>query len=118
VRDGFLAQTRDGRAATAAVTSIPSQVGGYSLRRQGTGHNRQVAADHGMPAELSPQGAFGVHAAGEHDEAAGLLVQTLHDSQARQFSFRQSPLLSCDQLRHQIFQRRGQFLAPLVPRFF
>src|SRR5262245_52956569 len=78
--DGFLAFLAAPAAAAAAITAITDQGRANRLCFHLARHDGQIAALDRMRLELPSQAALGVHGAGEDDEAAGLLVQALHDA--------------------------------------
>jgi hypothetical protein len=79
MRNGFLPHALQRRAATPAVPAVADQAGGNSLRQHDTGHHRQVTPHDGVPAKLPSQALLHNDGAGKDDQAARLLVQSMHD---------------------------------------
>ena len=119
MRDRFLAETGLVGAAAAAVAAVADEGRGDALRRHEARHHGEIAARDGVGTELLTQAALGGDGAREDDKAARLLVEPMHDAQARQRSLADPALAPRDDLRHEIFQgRRQRLAAAFVPVAF
>ncbi len=81
--DCLLADSGEGVTAAPAVAPVASEEGFDRLGLDPSMHEREIAAEDAMLAKLQAQAAFGVHGAAEDDQAAGFLVEPLHDAEAR-----------------------------------
>src|SRR5439155_2538829 len=87
VRDGLFADARQLGAATAAIAAISDQAGGNALRRKQARNDRQISAKDSVGTKLLSQSSFGRDGASEDHQAAGLLIDAVHDSQTGWGSF-------------------------------
>ena len=98
-------------AAAAAVAPVADEGRGDALRRHEARHHGEIAARDGVGTELLTQAALGDDGAREDDKAARLLVEPMHDAQARQRSLADPALAPRDNFRHEIVQGRRQRLG-------
>ena len=112
VRDRFLPNVGQSRAAAATVPAILNQVRAERLGAQDARHDRQVAADDRVFAELQAEGALRQHRPREDDQPARFLVEPVNDPQPRDVAGFAAELVGDGPLR-QVLERGVEF-APLL----